>query len=74
LKKAVVVLVDNLARADAVTTAVRRDGYGDVIFIRPADRVDWMRPGDHVTFSVMFNYKGPLAVELRPRRQDARME
>ena len=50
-------------------TAVRRDGYADLIFIRPQDRKDWMRPGDAVKFAIAFNNKGPLAVEFQPRNQ-----
>ena len=51
------------------TMSVRRDGYGDLIFIRSQDSQDWMRAGEHVAFNVIFNYKGPLAINLQRRRQ-----
>src|SRR5262249_36274931 len=36
-------------------TAVRRDGHGDLIFVRPQERPSWARPGLPVKFNVAFN-------------------
>jgi hypothetical protein len=49
------------------TFYVRRDGYGDLIYVRPQDQQGWMNPGVSVLFNIAFNYKGALAFNLRLR-------
>jgi hypothetical protein len=48
-------------------SALLRDGYGDLIYVRVQDLAPWMRPGVRVTSNVAFNYFGPLAINIRRR-------
>jgi SIR2-like protein len=67
IKPRVATVTGTLEGSGHETTAVRRDGFGDAIFIRPQDRPPWGRPGVSVQFNVAFNYKGPLAINMAER-------
>jgi len=47
---------------------LRRDGYGDQIFVRHQDVQPWMKAGMPVVANVAFNYFGPLALNIRKRK------
>lgn len=67
VKERVAVVTGVLEGSGEDASAVRRDGHGDVIFVRPQDRQTWMRPGLSVSCNIAFNYQGPLAINLQRR-------
>jgi tetratricopeptide (TPR) repeat protein len=46
---------------------VRRDGYGDLLHVRMQDDVEWAVAGLPVAFNIGFNFRGPVAFNLRKR-------
>ena len=69
IKSEVTTVTGVLEGSGQEATAVRRDGHGHLIFIRPQDRQPWMRPAISVSFNIAFNYQGPLAINLQARNR-----
>ena len=46
---------------------VRRDAHGDVLHIRAEDEADWIISTLPVKFNIGFNFKGPVAFNIRAR-------
>ncbi|HKV91566.1 MAG TPA: SIR2 family protein [Candidatus Angelobacter sp.] len=67
VKPRVALVTGVLEGSNEEPTAIRRDGHGDLIFVRPQDRKSWMKPGNPVTFNIAFNYQGPLAINVEKR-------
>lgn len=50
---------------------VRRDGYGDALYIYSQSYYEWLQPGTAVTFNVGFNFRGAVALNLQRRRMQS---
>ena len=46
---------------------IRRDGYGDLLHVRTQDDAEWATAGTAVSFNIGFNFRGPMAFNLRQR-------